>query len=80
MISGARYLSCDLPHISRWHLAVNHCGSLVAFALKQIFVNPVGGQVSIFHLISFSVMVTVGSCKQGLFPLAGLPWVPYCYA
>ena len=29
---------------------------------------------------SFSVTVPVGSCMQGWFPLAGLLWIPPCYA
>ena len=33
-----------------------------------------------FPLNSFSVMVSVGGCMQGWFPLAGLPWIPPCYA
>ena len=33
-----------------------------------------------FPLNSFSVTVPVGGCMQGWFPLAGLPWIPPCYA
>ena len=33
-----------------------------------------------FPLNSFSVMVSVGGCMQGWFPLTGLPWIPPCYA
>ena len=33
-----------------------------------------------FPLNSFSVTVSVGGCMQGWFPLAGLPWIPPCYA
>ena len=33
-----------------------------------------------FPLNSFSVPVSVGGCVQGWFPLAGLPWIPPCYA
>ena len=33
-----------------------------------------------FPLNSFSVTVSVGSCMQGWFLLAGLPWIPPCYA
>ena len=37
----------------------------------------------IWHInngISFSVTVSVGGYVQGWFPLAGLPWIPPCYA
>ena len=37
------------------------------------------GLVEYFPLNSFSVMVPVGGCMQGWFPLAGLPWIPPCY-
>ena len=33
-----------------------------------------------FPLNSFSVTVSVGGCMQEWFPLAGLPWIPPCYA
>ena len=46
---------------------------------------PFCGLVSIrsgeyFPLNSFSVTVSVGGCMQGWFLLAGLPWIPPCYA
>ena len=33
-----------------------------------------------FPLNSFSVPASVGGCMQGWFPLAGLQWIPPCYA
>ena len=41
-------------------------------------VVSMGGQVSIFPLIWFSVTVPVGSCLQGWLPLTGLPCIPPC--
>lgn len=38
------------------------------------------GSGEYFPLNSFSVMVRVGCCMQGWFLLAGLPWIPPCYA
>ena len=38
------------------------------------------GSGEYFPLNSFSVMVPVGGCMQGWFPLMGLPWIPPCYA
>jgi len=38
------------------------------------------GSGEYFPLNSFSVTVPVGGCMQGWFPLAGLPWIPPCYA
>ena len=44
----------------------------------QTFLVSMGGKVSIFPLIWFSVTVPVGNCLQKWFPLTGLPWIPPC--
>ena len=35
-------------------------------------------QLSIFHWISFIVMIAVSGCIQGWLPLKGLTWTPPC--
>ena len=68
---------------SCWSSQINlqRCGGLSPHAPSPSVSNLVvsmGGQVSIFPPIWFSVTVPVGSCLQGWFPLTGLPWIPPC--
>lgn len=68
------------------NVLANLCGfSLPALPLRLWFMvlekHWVMVQVtSFFHSIPFSVMVSSGSCSQGWFPLAGLPWILPCCA
>ena len=59
--------------------SVNRCGVLLPplppswfMGLGKYWVRL----VFFFHWTLFSAMVPGGSCMQGWFPLAGLPWIP----